>query len=45
LDKTKRNTKDKETIKAILNGDIRLKRKAQKNNNTEKIKEKYKEIL
>lgn len=30
LDKTKRNTKDRETIKAILNGDIRLKRKAEK---------------
>lgn len=30
LDKTKRNTKDRESIKAILNGDIRLKRKAEK---------------
>jgi predicted phosphoadenosine phosphosulfate sulfurtransferase len=30
LDKTKKNTKDRETIKAILNGDIRLKRKAEK---------------
>lgn len=44
LDKTKRNTKDRETVKAILNGDIRLKRKAQKKDNTEKL-EKWRDIL
>jgi predicted phosphoadenosine phosphosulfate sulfurtransferase len=43
--KSNKNTKDKETIKAILNGDIRLKRKAQPQKNTEKLKEKYKNII
>lgn len=41
LDKTKRNTKDRETIKAILNGDIRLKRKAENKNK----KKDWKELL
>lgn len=43
--KSNKNTKDKDTIKAILNGDIRLKRKHQSNKNTEEIKDKYKNII
>lgn len=35
LDKTKKNTKDRETIKAILNGDIRLKRKTERRKTNE----------
>lgn len=43
--KNNKNTKDKETIKAILNGDIRLKRKAQPKKNIEEVKEKYANII
>lgn len=44
LDKTKKNTKDRETIKAILNGDIRLKRKAENRDKT-KIVNKWSDKL
>lgn len=45
LNKTQRNTKDTDTIKAILNGDIRLKRKNKSVNNSEQIKKKWNEKL
>ena len=43
--KNNRNTKDPETIKAILNGDIRLKRKPNSNKNIKDVKEEYKSII
>lgn len=43
--KSNKNTKDKDTIKAILNGDIRLKRKAQPKKDIEEVKEKYRNII
>lgn len=43
--KNNKNTKDNETIKAILNGDIRLKRKQEKKKDNTKLKNKYKNII
>lgn len=43
--KNSKNTRDPNTIKAILNGDIRLKRKSKSQKNIEETKNKYKKII